>query len=69
MGVPGGRHHASPIHVAIPSVLQAASYGAREKSALWQSGCTKSSILGARTHFPYCAAGPCIAAASLQRSV
>ena len=52
MGVPGGRHHASPIHVAIPSVLQAASYGAREKSALWQSGCTKVLDFGRSNPFP-----------------
>ena len=53
MGVPGGRHHASRIHVEIPSVLQATSYAApAKKSALWQSGCTKVLDFGRSNPFP-----------------
>ena len=41
----------------------------RKKAPCGRAVAPKSSILGARTHFPYYAAGPCIAAASLRRSV
>ena len=69
VGVPGGRHSATPIHVASLVSYRPLATAPAKKAPCGRAVAPKSSILGARTHFPYCAAGPCIAAASLRRSV
>jgi hypothetical protein len=52
VGVPGGRHSATPIHVASLVSYRPLAKAPAKKSALWQSGCTKVLDFGRSNPFP-----------------